>query len=169
MRPAPARPARRALGRRWRAVLAPAWRYRPARWATALALVPLLALASVLGGAPYVYCRALARTQLHCCCHPNAAAAERSHPPRTDDTRGGPAVDSPCCVGHRVASLPSGNAPTLDAPVAVLSAPLVAVIPIALLYGGAPDALAARAWWSGSAPRAGPAPPLFALHQRYLN
>jgi hypothetical protein len=132
-------------------------------------LAGLMVLASTFGGMPYLWCVPMARARLACCCPARSPAvhAESAAHAQAPSARAAVVARS-CCEGRRVAALPATNV-ALHADVSVPPPGLVALLPLALLLAvdGAPTDQHLRAY--GRQARAGPEPPLFELHRRYLN
>jgi hypothetical protein len=127
----------------------------------ALALAVLVA--SAAGGVRFQWCTMAARAQLHCCCPPPAGPVAAQRRATTAAVSA-----ASCCEGRSVESLPPATA-RADSPDRVAAAPLVAILPIVLWLAHAhpghdePPAIA-----RANLPRAGPEPPLYDLHRRYL-
>lgn len=124
-------------------------------------LLIAIVLPTLLGGLPFVWCVPLARVQLTCCCHAAHAEVRR-------ESAHAPAVDAACCEGRRVDAMPTSLA-AMDLDVAVPPSVWVVAqgLPALPCERGAPI----EPWehLHPHPPRAGPGPPLFALHCRYLN
>lgn len=128
-----------------------------------LALFVIVLLPAAFGGVNFVWCAPLGRVQSECCCRAARAAQLRE---LGESHCGGSKVDSGCCEGHRIDSMP----PSLGAhgpDVSVPPCPLVALLPpeLARQRTASNDPCA---HFAGHPPRAGPTASLFALHCRYL-
>ncbi len=86
--------------------------------------ITLLAAAASAGWITF-WCPAMQESSLHCCC---ARPAWDPSLPRPD------VISRSCCESHQGEALPSAK-PDLQASHAVLPAPLVATLPLALVFG----------------------------------
>ncbi|MDQ3034448.1 MAG: hypothetical protein M3Y87_18715 [Myxococcota bacterium] len=127
-----------------------ALRRLPARVLAGL-LATALAGAAVTAGWSFVVCAPMAEARMHCCCPPASRATD--------------VIARTCCEDRSVPSLPGVD--THESTPKTFAAPLLAVLPLALLLGGF-EASAAEQAPRGVEARAGPGERLHATHSVFL-
>lgn len=122
----------------------------PARVLAGL-LATALAGAAVTAGWSFVLCAPMAEARLHCCCPPASRATD--------------VIARACCEDRSVPSVPQVE--SHESTPRTLAAPLLAVLPLAMLLGGVEASSIERAP-RGVEARAGPGQRLHATHSVFL-
>lgn len=122
-----------------------------ARAVVALALALAVLVPAAFGGLGFVWCAPMGRAMARSCC----PATRHAHAP--------PAVEQPCCEGHRVASLPAFRSDLAHDPW-VAPPPLVALLALAWLFAVASPLRDTLRGARVRRARDGPSPPLYLLH-----